>query len=108
MCPLSLVHPISFQPCWNFADEILQVLLPEELREGSPTGFAATGHIGMFSVVHLSQFLTWKLLAHVNLNDEYLPYKYLIGQLILDVREARIPLEQCSYRYRKTKGSRPS
>jgi tRNA (guanine37-N1)-methyltransferase len=23
--------------------------------------------------------------AHLNLNDEYLPYKYLIGQLILDV-----------------------
>lgn len=24
-------------------------------------------------------------LAHVNLLEEYLPYKYLIGQLILDV-----------------------
>lgn len=24
-------------------------------------------------------------LAHVNLNDEYLPYKHIIGQLILDV-----------------------
>ena len=23
--------------------------------------------------------------AHVNLNDEYLPYKHVIGQLILDV-----------------------
>lgn len=23
--------------------------------------------------------------AHLNLNDEYLPYKHLIGQLILDV-----------------------
>ncbi|PPQ63825.1 hypothetical protein CVT24_009775 [Panaeolus cyanescens] len=49
------------------ADECLQAFLPEELREGSPTGFAMTGHI-----------------AHVNLNDEYLPYKYIIGQLILD------------------------
>ncbi|TFK41832.1 S-adenosyl-L-methionine-dependent methyltransferase [Crucibulum laeve] len=51
---------------WN-ADEILQAFLPEELREGAPTGFAMTGHI-----------------AHVNLNDEYLPYKHIIGQLILD------------------------
>ena len=25
-------------------------------------------------------------LAHLNLNDEYLPYKYIIGQVILDVR----------------------
>ena len=24
-------------------------------------------------------------LAHVNLNDEYLPYKHIIGQLILEV-----------------------
>jgi len=24
--------------------------------------------------------------AHLNLNDEYLPYKHIIGQLILDVR----------------------
>jgi len=49
------------------ADECLQIFLPEELREGSPTGFAMTGHI-----------------AHVNLNDEYLPYKHIIGQLILE------------------------
>ncbi|PPQ79404.1 hypothetical protein CVT25_002674 [Psilocybe cyanescens] len=49
------------------AEECLQVFLPEDLREGAPTGFAMTGHI-----------------AHVNLNDEYLPYKHVIGQLILD------------------------
>ncbi|KAF8899081.1 hypothetical protein BD779DRAFT_1689909 [Infundibulicybe gibba] len=49
------------------ADEILQAILPEDLCEGSPTGFAMTGHI-----------------AHVNLNDEYLPYKHIIGQVILD------------------------
>ena len=29
-----------------FPAEILHALLPESLREGSPTGFAATGHIG--------------------------------------------------------------
>ncbi|KAF9486577.1 guanine-N(1)--methyltransferase [Pholiota conissans] len=49
------------------AEECLHAFLPEELREGAPTGFAMTGHI-----------------AHVNLNDEYLPYKHIIGQLILD------------------------
>ncbi|KAF9650538.1 hypothetical protein BDM02DRAFT_3154834 [Thelephora ganbajun] len=51
---------------WN-ADEILGAVLPEELLNGAPSGFAATGHI-----------------AHLNLNDEYLPYKYIIGQVILD------------------------
>ncbi|KAE9409111.1 hypothetical protein BT96DRAFT_1089862 [Gymnopus androsaceus JB14] len=49
------------------ASEILQAILPESLRKGAPVGFAATGHI-----------------AHVNLNDEYLPFKNTIGQLFLD------------------------
>ncbi|TFL03655.1 Met-10+ like-protein-domain-containing protein [Pterulicium gracile] len=51
---------------WNL-DEILQAILPEELCAGAPVGFSSTGHI-----------------AHVNLSDEYLPYKHLIGELILD------------------------
>ncbi|KAI9448845.1 Met-10+ like-protein-domain-containing protein [Russula earlei] len=49
------------------ADEILHAILPEELLDGSPTGFSMMGH-----------------LAHLNLNDEYLPYKHIIGQVILD------------------------
>ncbi|KAJ7109931.1 Met-10+ like-protein-domain-containing protein [Mycena epipterygia] len=49
------------------ADEIIQAVLPEDLRERSPVGFAMTGHI-----------------AHVNLKAEYLPYKHLIGQILLD------------------------
>ncbi|KAJ7675332.1 Met-10+ like-protein-domain-containing protein [Mycena rosella] len=49
------------------ADEIIQSILPDDLREGSPAGFAMTGHI-----------------AHINLKEEYLPYKYLIGQILLD------------------------
>lgn len=62
-----VMHTINLDYDYWTADEILQTLLPEELRDGSPTGFAATGHI-----------------AHLNLNDEYLPYKHVIGQLILD------------------------
>ncbi|PPQ66369.1 hypothetical protein CVT26_011088 [Gymnopilus dilepis] len=49
------------------AEECLHAWLPPDLREGSPTGFAMIGHI-----------------AHVNLNDEYLPYKHVIGQIILE------------------------
>ncbi|KAG8881148.1 tRNA(m(1)G37)methyltransferase [Tulasnella sp. 331] len=56
---------------WN-ADEILQAVLPEELiREGIPSSFTNTGHIGKCS-------------GHFNLREEYLPYKHLIGQVILD------------------------
>ena len=35
----------------------------------------------------------------MNLNDEYLPYKHIIGQVILDVSElsmTRFPLSTCS------------
>ncbi|KAG9037407.1 tRNA(m(1)G37)methyltransferase [Tulasnella sp. JGI-2019a] len=52
---------------WN-ADDILQAILPEDLiKDGIPSSFTNTGHIG-----------------HFNLRDEYLPYKHLIGQIILD------------------------
>ncbi|KAF9454176.1 hypothetical protein P691DRAFT_656864 [Macrolepiota fuliginosa MF-IS2] len=60
-------HKIELDYDYWTADDIMQKVLPEGLREGAPSGFAMTGH-----------------LAHVNLLDEYLPYKYLIGQLILD------------------------
>ncbi|KAL0576709.1 mitochondrial aspartate-glutamate transporter agc1 [Marasmius crinis-equi] len=55
------------------ASEILQAILPENLREGAPNGFSATGHI-----------------AHMNLNDEYLPYKRVIGEIFLDVRSGQL------------------
>ncbi|KAI0308271.1 Met-10+ like-protein-domain-containing protein [Multifurca ochricompacta] len=60
-------HNIELKYDYWTADEILHAILPEELLDGSPTGFSVTGH-----------------LAHINLNDEYLPYKYIIGQVILD------------------------
>ncbi|KAH9920236.1 guanine-N-1-methyltransferase [Epithele typhae] len=49
------------------ADDVVQAILPQELLEGAPSGFAAVGHI-----------------AHLNMRPEYLPYKYLIGQIIID------------------------
>ncbi|PWN35121.1 uncharacterized protein FA14DRAFT_120613 [Meira miltonrushii] len=55
---------------WN-ADDVLSALLPEGLPEGTPTAFTTTGHI-----------------AHVNLRDEYAPYRFIIGQVILDKNTA--------------------
>lgn len=49
------------------ASEIIDAILPADLVDRSPTAFTTTGHIG-----------------HLNLKEEYLPYKYLIGQVILD------------------------
>ncbi|PWN88720.1 hypothetical protein FA10DRAFT_255091 [Acaromyces ingoldii] len=49
------------------ADEVLGALLPLGLPEGTPTAFTSTGHI-----------------AHLNLRADYLPYRHVIGQVILD------------------------
>ncbi|KAG6878122.1 hypothetical protein C0993_011836 [Termitomyces sp. T159_Od127] len=49
------------------ADEIIHAVMPDHLKEGAPSGFAVVGHI-----------------AHLNLPADYLPYKRLIGQVILD------------------------
>ncbi|KAA1076247.1 tRNA(m(1)G37)methyltransferase [Puccinia graminis f. sp. tritici] len=53
---------------WEYwmADEIIERLLPDQLTD-IPASFTMIGHI-----------------AHFNLRDEYLPYKYLIGQVILE------------------------
>ncbi|GAA5831417.1 hypothetical protein JCM11251_004018 [Rhodosporidiobolus azoricus] len=49
------------------SDQILQAVLPENLLDESPTAFTQVGHI-----------------AHLNLRDQYLPHRHLIGQVILD------------------------
>lgn len=49
-------------------DEVLKKILPSGLE--LVTGFEGIGHI-----------------AHMNLRDECLPYKYIIGRVILDVRQ---------------------
>ncbi|KAJ1963970.1 tRNA(m(1)G37)methyltransferase [Dipsacomyces acuminosporus] len=49
---------------WS-ADEILKAVLPD--ANEAPTSYEQIGHI-----------------AHMNLRDQYLPYKNLIGQVILD------------------------
>jgi tRNA (guanine37-N1)-methyltransferase len=49
------------------AEEILAAILPEELLDEVPCGFTVVGHI-----------------AHMNIRDYYLPYKKLIGQVVLD------------------------
>ncbi|EPX73835.1 tRNA methyltransferase Trm5 [Schizosaccharomyces octosporus yFS286] len=49
------------------AEDILDAILPPGQKEEHPSGFTAVGHI-----------------AHMNLREEWLPYKHLIGQVILD------------------------
>lgn len=49
-------------------DQIFRAVMPEEFLE-FPSSFTQIGHI-----------------AHINLRDEYHPWKHLIGQVILDVK----------------------
>lgn len=49
------------------SEEILAAVLPEELLGEIPCGFTIVGHI-----------------AHLNIRDQYLPYKEMIGQVVLD------------------------
>ncbi|OLL26766.1 tRNA (guanine(37)-N1)-methyltransferase [Neolecta irregularis DAH-3] len=66
-------HSIKIEPYkleldysyWK-TDDILSSILPKHLDE-IPGGFTLVGHI-----------------AHLNLRDQYLPYKHIIGQVILD------------------------
>ncbi|KAJ9615540.1 tRNA(m(1)G37)methyltransferase [Cladophialophora chaetospira] len=53
-------------PCVH---NILEAILPEipEDEKETPAGFAQVGHV-----------------AHVNLREPYLPYKYLIGEILVD------------------------
>ncbi|KAL5534080.1 hypothetical protein ACEPAG_541 [Sanghuangporus baumii] len=65
---LTLVdHKLELNYDYWTADDILHATLPQDLCAEAPAGFAQMGH-----------------LAHLNLNKEYLPYKYIIGQVILD------------------------
>ncbi len=70
---------------FSVVEECLHSFLPEKLREGAPTGFSMIGHIGRTTCTPWSISRTYPIKAHVNLNDEYLPYKHIIGQLIIDV-----------------------
>lgn len=66
--------------------EILHAILPTTVDEDIPTAFTVTGHIGA-SASHRYRLTTESIpsIAHLNLREEWLPYKELIGQVILDV-----------------------
>lgn len=51
--------------------------------------------------------LIFNFAAHMNLNDEYLPYKYLIGEIIIDVSNGITLPYYILTIHRKTKPSVP-
>ncbi|CAK4086804.1 unnamed protein product [Aphanomyces euteiches] len=65
-------HEISLDYSFWSVEHVLRRLLPESITE-IPSSFETIGHI-----------------AHLNLRDAHLPYKHLIGQVILDKNTPRI------------------
>jgi tRNA (guanine37-N1)-methyltransferase len=63
-------HDIELNYDSFFLDQALRMILPPEITE-LPSAFETVGHI-----------------AHLNLKAWLLPYKHIIGQLILDVRHS--------------------
>lgn len=63
------VRPYVMDLDYSFwkTDDILRAVLPEDLLDDVPLGYAQAGHV-----------------AHLNLRDEFKPYGELIGQVILD------------------------
>ncbi|KAL2133479.1 hypothetical protein VTI74DRAFT_2284 [Chaetomium olivicolor] len=51
---------------WSYRD-IMVSILPEDLHDDIPGGFNIAGHV-----------------AHLNLRDNYLPYKHLVAEILLD------------------------
>ncbi|KAK2592320.1 tRNA(m(1)G37)methyltransferase [Conoideocrella luteorostrata] len=51
---------------WSYLD-VMRSILPEDLLGEIPVGFNTAGHV-----------------AHLNIRGQYLPYKYVIAQVILD------------------------
>ncbi|OQO04291.1 hypothetical protein B0A48_10902 [Cryoendolithus antarcticus] len=51
---------------WTYHD-IISAILPEDELGEVPSGFSQVGHV-----------------AHLNLRDEYLKYKYLVGEVLID------------------------
>ncbi|CAM1507235.1 Fc.00g068760.m01.CDS01 [Cosmosporella sp. VM-42] len=51
---------------WSYFD-VMKSILPEELHDEIPSGFNTVGHV-----------------AHLNIRDQYLPYKKIIAEVLLD------------------------
>ncbi|KAI0756468.1 guanine-N-1-methyltransferase [Daedaleopsis nitida] len=60
-------HELVFDYDYWSTDDVIHAILPDDLEAGAPSGFAVVGHI-----------------AHMNLRPEYLPFKHIIGQVVLD------------------------
>lgn len=91
-------------------EQILQAVLPAG-SDATPGSYTQVGHIGKFilqKMLHYTAYVLSCIIAHMNLKEEYYPWKQLIGQVILDVSQSCMLYERDAYifSYRKTRISR--
>lgn len=65
------------------ADDIISSILPQSVEDELPTGFTIVGHIGENDNL-ARRLLNNRIAAHLNLREQFLPYKELIAQVIMD------------------------
>lgn len=59
-------------------------IIPECERDELPTGFSIVGHVGRVPEVFTPTSINANRIAHLNLRDQYLPFKNLIATVLLD------------------------
>ncbi|KAL9476705.1 hypothetical protein ACSS6W_006546 [Trichoderma asperelloides] len=65
---------------WSYLD-VMRSILPEDLHGEIPVGFNTAGHVGETNFVLLvAAFIS----THLNIRGQYLPYKSIIAQVIMD------------------------
>jgi tRNA (guanine37-N1)-methyltransferase len=62
----------------------MRSILPEELHDEIPVGFNTAGHVGKAPLWYVKGGSQLIRLAHLNLRDQYLPYKKIIADVIID------------------------
>ncbi|KAL8850819.1 MAG: hypothetical protein Q9221_004233 [Calogaya cf. arnoldii] len=83
-----LLTPFRLQLDYNYwtYHDIISAILPENEQDEIPVGFSVVGHVGM-KIVHFVSFGNIEINqfeAHLNLRDQYLPYKNLIASVLMD------------------------
>ncbi|KAM3513979.1 hypothetical protein MY11210_002411 [Beauveria gryllotalpidicola] len=74
-------------PSWTlltYVVDVMRSILPEELQNEMPSGFNTAGHVGRSSSSTSPPGYHANKAAHLNLRDQYLPYKHIIAQVIID------------------------
>jgi tRNA (guanine37-N1)-methyltransferase len=81
---LGIVHEKLGLICCALAD-IMNAILPEDMLEELPQGYTQVGHVCEFVLSYLAVASAGSdEIAHLNLREQYLPYKHLIAQVLKD------------------------